>query len=171
MAETSIQYKIIVLFLLDKANFPLTNGQISDFILGKGYTNYFTLQQTMNRLEESNLIRTEATHSTTLYYITPDGKHTLYLFSDKVSDDIKKDIITYFKENAIDLRREISILADYSRISASSYNVHCQLLNDKEPVFELNFSVPGKEQAIAACWNWKEKNDEVYAYLMDQLIS
>ncbi|MFQ9388815.1 MAG: DUF4364 family protein [Coprococcus sp.] len=28
--------------MLNKVDFPLTNSQISEFILDKGYTNYFT---------------------------------------------------------------------------------------------------------------------------------
>ena len=38
-------YKLMVLYMLNKVDFPLTNSQISEFILDKGYTNYFTLQQ------------------------------------------------------------------------------------------------------------------------------
>ena len=41
MSETFTLYKLIVLFMLQKVDFPLTNAQISGFILDKGYTNYF----------------------------------------------------------------------------------------------------------------------------------
>ena len=45
MSEAFTLYKLIVLYMLEKVDFPLTNGQISEFILEKGYTSYFTLQQ------------------------------------------------------------------------------------------------------------------------------
>ncbi len=38
-------YKLIVLYMLDRVNFPMTNAQVSDYILEKEYTNYLTLQQ------------------------------------------------------------------------------------------------------------------------------
>ena len=42
MLESSLTlYKLIVLYLLKKVNFPLTNAQISEFILEQGYTTYF----------------------------------------------------------------------------------------------------------------------------------
>ena len=42
MIESSYSlYKLIVLYMLKKVNFPLTNAQISDFILGQEYTSYF----------------------------------------------------------------------------------------------------------------------------------
>ena len=34
-------YKLIILFMLDRVDFPLTTSQLSQFILDKGYTNYF----------------------------------------------------------------------------------------------------------------------------------
>ena len=37
-------YKLMILYLIEKVDFPLSNSQISEFILDKGYTNYFTVQ-------------------------------------------------------------------------------------------------------------------------------
>ena len=48
--ESIVLYKLIVLYMLDRVNFTLTNSQISDFVLEKGYTNYFTLQEAINGL-------------------------------------------------------------------------------------------------------------------------
>ena len=41
MSETYTLYKLIVLYMLDKVDFPLTTSQISEFILEKEYTTYF----------------------------------------------------------------------------------------------------------------------------------
>ena len=37
MAEAFKLYKLIILYMLDKVDFPLTNSQISEFILNEGY--------------------------------------------------------------------------------------------------------------------------------------
>ncbi len=34
--DTLTLYKLIVLYMLDRVNFPLTNAQVSDFILERG---------------------------------------------------------------------------------------------------------------------------------------
>ena len=65
MSEPFTLYKLIILYMLDKVDFPLTNAQISGFILDKGYTTYFKLQQALSELTESGFIREEATHSRT----------------------------------------------------------------------------------------------------------
>ena len=50
MAEALTQYKLIVLYMLDHVDFPLTNTQISNFVLEKEYTTYFTIQQAISEL-------------------------------------------------------------------------------------------------------------------------
>ena len=68
--DTSFKlYKLIVLYMLNKVDFPLTNAQISEFILDEGYTTYFKLQQAISELIESGFIREESTHSRTLSLI------------------------------------------------------------------------------------------------------
>ena len=57
--DTLMLYKLMVLYMLNKVDFPLTNSQISEFILDKGYTNYFTLQQALHDLSDTELIRTD----------------------------------------------------------------------------------------------------------------
>ena len=41
VSDSLTLYKLIILFMLDKVDFPLTTSQISEFILEKEYTSYF----------------------------------------------------------------------------------------------------------------------------------
>ncbi len=43
MAQPLTLYKLIVLYMLDRVDFPLSTSQISEFVLDKGYTTYFKL--------------------------------------------------------------------------------------------------------------------------------
>lgn len=170
-SETSTLYKLIILYMLDKADYPLANADISSLILEKEYTNYFTLQQAISELETSDLISAESTAAnTTLYRITPNGRTTLEYFEYKISDAIKQDILDYFSAHDISLRKDTSITADYYKISGQQYNVRCQIKEKNYIAFELSFQITGQEQAEAACKNWKKNSDEVYGYLMDMLI-
>ena len=56
MSETLALYKLIILQMLQKIDFPLTNGQISEFILDKGYTNYFKLQQAISEMVDTGFL-------------------------------------------------------------------------------------------------------------------
>ena len=55
--ESLTLYKLIVLYMLDRVAFPLTQSQISEFILDKGYTNYLTLQQVIAELNQSDSLQ------------------------------------------------------------------------------------------------------------------
>ena len=67
MAEPLTLYKLIILYMLKKVDFPLTNAQITDFMLDHEYTTYFTLQQALSELLESELIRVETISHTSQY--------------------------------------------------------------------------------------------------------
>lgn len=170
MAEALTQYKLIVLYMLDRVDFPLTNTQISNFILEKEYTSYFTLQQVISELLTAELIGAESTHNNTRYHITTAGRETLSFFPDKISDAIKEDVISYFKTHQMELKKEIHILADFYKATDQSYVARCQIKENAVPLIDLSLKARSKEQAEAICQNWQRQNEEVYGYLMDLLL-
>ena len=97
MAEPFTLYKLIILYMLEKVDFPLTNSQISEFILDKGYTTYFKLQRAIAELSESGFIREESTHSRTFYHLTEEGAETIQYFRNKISPAIQSDIDEFLK--------------------------------------------------------------------------
>lgn len=170
MAEALTQYKLIVLYMLDHVDFPLTNTQISNFILENEYTTYFTIQQAISELISAELIRGESTHNNTCYHITAAGRETLSYFPDKISPAIKSDVLSYFAENNMKLRQEISVIADYYKTTQQEFAVRCQIREKKHALIDLTITVQTKEQAEAICSNWKKQNEEMYDYLMDLLL-
>lgn len=170
MSETFTLYKLIVLYMLDKVDFPLTTSQISEFILDKGYTSYFKLQQALAELADAELVREEVTHNRTLYHLTEDGKQTIDFFSNKISKSIQDDIDSFFAEKKYELKNETSVKADYYRNTAGEISVRCQVTEGAEPLIDLTLSVPTESEAKAIINNWTKKNQEIYAYIMSQLL-
>lgn len=163
-------YKLIILFILDKVDFPLTNAQLSNFILEKGYTNYFNIQHAINELEATGLIRGETVRNSSLFRITPAGTQTLSFFNDEISDAIKEDILEYLKSNQYSLREEVSTLADYYEARKGEYIAHCYVTEKESKIIELNLSLPTEEEAQAVCSSWKNNSAEIYEYLMAKLL-
>ncbi|MBQ8278359.1 MAG: DUF4364 family protein [Roseburia sp.] len=170
MAEPFTIYKLTILNMLDKVDFPLSNTQLTNFFLEHEYTDYFRVQQVISDLLDAELIRTESTHNNTHYYITAAGKETLNLLKDKISDAIELDIINYFAQNKLELRNDNSIIADYYRTPNRDFAVRCQYRQKDTNLIDLTLSVQTKEQAEAICNNWKKQNEDVYMYLMDILM-
>ncbi len=170
MAEAQTLYKLIVLSMLDRVDFPLTNAQISDFILTKEYTNYFTLQQVLAELVETDLAEMHTVHNSSYYRMTEQGKETLNFFGHMVSAAIHQDMDQYFKENAITLRDEMSTKAEFFPNNHGEYSVHLQVTEKESPLIDLTLSVPSEGQANTMCANWKKKNQKLYAHLMQELL-
>ncbi|MCC8149954.1 MAG: DUF4364 family protein [Lachnospiraceae bacterium] len=170
MAELDTMYRIMILYMLDKVEYPLTNTQITNFILEKDYTNYFTVQQTLSDLLSSDLIIAEPTHSNTRYRITDEGVQTLRFFEDKISSEIKEDILSYLQEHNFELIQETDIYADFFKAVGNGYQVRCRVKEKEMPVIDLTLAVQTRQQAEAVCANWKKESAEVYALLMDSLM-
>ncbi len=163
-------YKLIILYMLDRVNFPLTSAQVSEFILEKEYTNFLTLQQAIAGLTEAELITTQTIGNRTHLIITPEGLNTLSFFENRISDAIKKDINTFFKDREMELRNEVSILADYYKATSGEYNAHLVAKEKNLKLVDITLSVPTEESAAAICDNWQRKNQQIYQFLVEQLF-
>ena len=105
--ESIVLYKLIVLYMLDRVNFTLTNSQISDFVLEKGYTNYFTLQEAINGLIESEFVYVSSIRGASHYKITYKGEEALSMFENRIPYAIKQDILDFFEKQQINLKRKL----------------------------------------------------------------
>ena len=170
MSDPLTLYKLIVLYMLNRVSFPLTAAQISDFILTREYTNFLTLQQVIRELTDTGLVDARTVRNRTQLLLTKDGKQTLDFFSQQISASIRQEIDEYLKENEMELRNEVSILADYYKSTSGEYEAHLKAKEGKGTLVDLIISVPVEETAAAICDNWQKKNQEIYQYLIEQLF-
>ena len=148
----------------------MTNAQFSGFILDHGYTTYFHLQESLSEMIDANLLETETIRNTTYYHMTDEGLNTINYFDNQISDEIKADIHKFLTENSYELRNEVSVIADYHKTTGSEYTVTCQVKERDTYLINLTLSVPTEEAAKAICNNWKKKNQDIYSYLMKELL-
>ncbi|MCD7954825.1 MAG: DUF4364 family protein [Lachnospiraceae bacterium] len=170
MSEPVTLYKLIVLYMLSKADFPLTDAQLSDFILGQGYTDFFVFHMVLSDLEESQMIRSEKIRDDSYYSMTDAGAEALKYFHNRISPSIRADIDQYMAKNKMKMRDEVSVLADYYKNTDGDYSVHCYVKEKLSRPIDLTFSVPYEEQAKKACRNWQEHSQQIYAFIMKELL-
>ena len=170
MSDPLTLYKLIVLYMLNRVSFPLTAAQISDFILTREYTNFLTLQQVIRELTDTGLVDARTVRNRTQLLLTKDGKQTLDFFSQQISASIRQEIDEYLKENEMELRNEVSILADYYKSTSGEYEAHLKAKEGNVTLVDLIISVPVEETAAAICDNWQKKNQEIYQYLIEQVF-
>ena len=142
--------------MLDKVDFPLTTSQISEFILDKGYTTYFRLQETLSELTDSELLKIETTHN--------------HFFSNKISPEIRTEIDDFLKEKQYDLKEEVAVKSDYYLKTDHQFEVQCQIVENGSSLIDMRITVPTEKEAKAIVNNWNLKNQEIYASLLSQLL-
>ena len=170
MSDPLTLYKLIILYMLNRVDFPLTKAQIGDFILEREYTNFLTLQQAIGELIDAGFVTAKSIRNRTHLILTEDGKQTLSFFGNQISDSIKKDIDEYFRNHELEMRNEVSILADYYKSTSGEYEAHLIAKDKGLNLIDLTMSVPLEETAISICDNWQKKNQEIYQYLIEQLF-
>ena len=170
MPEPFTLYKLIVLYMLEKVDFPLTNSQISEFILDREYTTYFTLQSVLSELSESGMIHQETIRNTSYYSLNTAGEEALHYFQNRISKSIRDEIDQYIAENKMELRDEVSVISDYYKNTADEYSVHCVVKEKYSNPIDLTITVPDETQAKIVCRNWKRNCQRIYEYVMKELL-
>lgn len=163
-------YKLIILYMLGKVSFPLTNAQVCDFLLEREFTNYLTLQQVLGELTEAELILATTHHNRTQLSLTKEGLDTLHFFENRISETIRQEINDYLAEKEYTLRNEVSILADYYKSTSGEYEVRLVAKDREISLIDMTLSVPTLDLAISVCDHWQSKNQEVYQFITSKLF-
>lgn len=163
--------KLIILYMLKKVELPLTNTQLSQFVIDKGYTNYFSFQEYLYQLVETDLICTITTSKSTSYTITSEGKITLEYFQSRISVPIQVEIDTHLKENKYNIKVKLEIFSEYVPEKDGDYLVHLVAKENKKTLIDIQISIFDKDYAIQICDQWKDQSHVLYKTLLNTLLS
>jgi len=169
-SDTFMLYKLMILYILSRVSFPLTNAQLTSFILEKEYTNYFNLQRAISELIDDSFISTKTIRNSTLYRITESGSQTLVFFDNMISPRIREDIEAYLIQNKYQLQAEVSTPAEFYQVKKGEFATHLSVIERDASIIDLTLTVTSEEEASHVCNNWKEKSSDIYAYLMSVLL-
>lgn len=168
--EELAQNKLLLLYIIDKSEVPLTNGQITEFVLENNYMNYFLIQQFLGELVSSKFIEYSRSDNKETYTLLKKGKITLDYFIDRIPEEIKKDIDKNFEIKKEEIKRETQVIGDYFKKSENEYIVNLKLVENNNTLFSLYLNVVSSEQAKTICDNWKLNPDRVYQQILNTLF-
>jgi len=162
--------KLIILYLLKRVDFPLTNTQLSNFIIDRGYTNYFSFQEYLHQLIANDLIRTITTTKSTSYTITSEGNTTLEFFESRISESLRDEIDVYLTQNKYNIRQEVEITSEYIPEKDGDYLVHLVAKENSKILIDLTINVFDKDYAIKICDQWKDQSHVLYKTILSNLL-
>jgi len=153
--------KLIILYILNRIDMPITGEQINRIISDNNLMNYFYLQQYLNELEESNFVDLKENK----YVLTEFGLNALKLFFKHIQEKTRKKIDEYIVINKEKFRQESQYVATYYKKSEREYIANLQVVENDIVLIEINLNLVNAQQAKIVCDNWKQKSNDVYNYI------
>ena len=167
-----IEDKLFLLHLIEKIDLPVSNGQVTQFVQSQGVMNYYAVQNYLNELVDAGYLEKSTDNKSTRYTITEDGVIALESFSKHIAPNLKNMINKYVAENLMRIKQEFETTSshffDYDN---NEYIVKCNAYEDEIMLMEISLSVVSRDQALAACNNWKNNAPRIYGKILDHMVN
>jgi predicted transcriptional regulator len=162
-------HKLIILYLLSEIKMPLSLSQLTEIILERGYTDYFSLQQYLSELQEAGLLILSKENNSSHFQLSERGKQTLEFFVTRIPSSIRTELDYFINANWRKLRNERDILAEYLPLKEHEYLVHCKIVEQNSVLVDLSVNVSSKKQAIRMCEKFKKDSAIIYEQIINLL--
>lgn len=164
------QIKLKVLFILNTLNLPITNMDLTRFILENNYMDYFTLQEVILELQKDGFVDSGQTEGMESYSITTTGQETVEMFSARVPNSFKLEIADLLKTLQKEVKRNKDLFAHYYQRKDKDFTVILQAIEESVTIFNLSLNVPTEKLAKDIVAKWKRNPDKIYSEIINILM-
>ena len=171
--ETLAENKVLILYILNKIDRPVSNDELLQLVLSIEDMNYFYFQQFLLDLLENNYIETykENNFSEQIYRLTNAGRDALELTKDLIPGIVKLKIDSTIKGELQDIEEEISIISEFTPEDDGGFIVTCKIIEYNKTIFEVSTFAGSREQAKFISDNWKENAVDIYPNMINLLTN
>jgi len=169
--ETLQLYKLIILYMLQQSKQILPNIILSDFMMENKYTDYLSIQETLNEMTQDHMISRKMTHQKSYYQITESGTQALHFFENQIPDGTKDQIEAYLQKNKLPIQKATSVQTDYNQIRPHEYMVTGTVQEHGQDIMSISISVPDEDMARSMSHQFQKKNAQIYETLFSLLTS
>ena len=168
-SEVLAKNKVLILYILNKINEPITNDSLLRLVLNVMDMNYFYFQQFLLDLLENKYISCFEKEGKSVYQITESGKNALNLTNSILPGIIKLKVDTSFESNLKETEEQKSIVAEFTPLSENEYTVTCKINEKNTCIFEISVFAGSREEAKKIVDNWKENAYRIYPEILNSL--
>ncbi len=175
--EQIVLDKLIILFVIDKMEIPLTEDSILDICSVKNIwiENYMDCKAIIHDLVDSNLLYSigDVSVGNELFSLTYEGRECLSHLYRRIPLSTREEISAYLQANRLNVKSSQEYSATYSKNEDGSYNVELKIFEPlvTHPMFVLNIKAPSRQSANEAIHKWKLNAPSIYEYIYDKLIN
>lgn len=165
-----MESKLLILYILSKIDSPLTNSELSQFILENDYMNYFMVQQFLGELVKSKFIEFSTKDGNEYYHLSEAGKATLSFFTDRISEELKEKIDKSYDVKKIESMKSNLITAKYFKKNDKEYVVILKAIENDIVLFNLSLNISSENQAKDICDKWKKNSSSIYQTILNMFV-
>ncbi|MBO5143732.1 MAG: DUF4364 family protein [Clostridia bacterium] len=167
--EKVAENKLIILYLLNKANCTLTNLQILRLLYDFEDFNYYYFQHLLSDLVSQQYVANYQQGEEWLYEITTQGREVLALTENILPGIVKHKLNVITKDLLRTVQNEVAVTAEYIPENDNEYITSCKITESHKVLFELNIYCASKEQAKKIADNWKKSANDYYPEIIEML--
>ncbi len=168
----STQNKLLLLFVFDKMEMPLSEDSLSDLCCNSNtWLNYMDFKLALEQLIEANFVYRTNSNSTNapLYTITPEGRVCLAHFFVRIPSSLREIVSDCVKINRLNYRRKQENFSDYHKKADGTYDVILRIIEPTQPALEIKINVPNRNIAKYIYTKWEDKAANAFQMIYDFL--
>ena len=171
MKEGLAENKVLILYLLNKLQDGIKSDNLYKIVSSANNMNYFSFQELLTDLIESNFVGSFTKDEDTIVKITSDGQNALSLTKSLLSGILKLKADTVFKEELANIAEQSSIITEYIPKDEKNYTVKCKIVEKNETIFEVATFAGSRDRAKQISDNWKKNANNIYPQIIDLLLN
>jgi len=166
-----MEKKLILLFVFEKMEFPLTDQSISEIIMQNSrWLGYMEFKNSLYLLTESKFVVRSRHGAEMLYTLTQSGRGCIEHFYQKIPASIREDITSFAAENRPRFKRKQEFTYNYVKNRDGTWLVTLWIREHlTENLLEINLKVPTKAEAVRMTQSWRDKAAFVYESIVNSL--
>ncbi|MDO5476330.1 MAG: DUF4364 family protein [Eubacteriales bacterium] len=168
--EVFTVYKLIILYMLERAEGDVTQAMLSSFLLESGYANFVSLAESYDQLEKRELVRIVMVGDKKFLHLTEAGRQAYGFFGRRLSPQIRAQADAWLIENGRKIREDREVTAVYEKMTSGVYEVRMAVRERGATLLEVKLSVPDAASAERIAGQWEEKNADIYQTLIEKLF-
>lgn len=169
-SNEEVKNKLIILQILEQFAIPLTNGQITEFVMENDLINYFTLQQFLDDLVESSMLEYSSSEGEYYYLLTETGRNSVEFFKDRLPQSLRRTINDKVVEKKKSIVINTNISADYHKLDDTEYLVELKITENALTLVDLKLTMASNKHAKKICENWKNNAQFIYGDIINLLV-
>lgn len=164
------QIKLKILYILKVLNGPVSNIDLTRFVLEKNYMDYFTLQNILSELKKDGFVFIDDSLNKEGYLLTELGSESVDMFKVKIPESYIKEIDEALKNLRKEIKRNRELVSHYYQRKDKDFTVILQVFEDTVTVFNLSVNVPTEKLAQSIVERWKKHPETIYSEIINTLM-